>query len=109
MTPASLVGKPVGASPESSDELLAMINFEGTPAIQVIDIFDTADRNGSCHRTDSHTVVILLKNSKRYATKSGSLRNQGQPIGVRSIRFASPMGSSGSLSKLSSSTRKLAD
>ena len=80
---------------------------------EFIDIFDTVVRplpakvdamvieiDRSKWETESHSVVILLKNSKRYAPKLmhfynlGSSRNQGQPIGVRSIQFASPIRSS---------------
>ena len=67
------------------------------------------------HRTDFHSVVTLLKNSNRYAPKLmhcfnlGSSRNQGQPIGVTSTQFASPMAHSGSPWILLSLTQQQAD
>ena len=81
---------PHRAEPESPDELLAMIQFEGTPALQqalralcrkFIDLFSTAVRplpakemsivididrsKWELSAIDSHSVTILLKNSRQ--------------------------------------------
>ena len=124
--------RPDSASPKSQDELLAMIHFEGSPALQdalralcreFIDIFDTAVRPLPA-KVDA--MVIEIGRSKwelpqnrlpqrihspklMHCFHSGSSRSPGQPIGVWSIQFASPMAHSGSPWILLSSTPQQAD